>query len=341
MKRDDWRRAYEPLPASLEHRVSSTLRQIEEGKPMKKLTIRTASLVMALVLVLAGTAWALENWGVTDFLKEDYGETLSPEATGLIKSDFSDASLQAGDVTFTLREMIADAYVGMAVVECKAPEGKYLYSDMVQMTNEEWEMTEADRFAKYGDYYWLNDTHVAFGEEEMYEYAMDGVRESDNVILMQVTFPVGEKVNVADLTIDVAARHVTGDDMAAAERIGGSIIPGYTADASAYKAFTKEVNDGTIKDAVITVTPLLMHAKVTLENANEEPCTLLITDKDGAEMEFTYLASFGQSFDGTILTNACGLPETLPESVFVQAAQFDPETGDPVAMGERVEIMLK
>ncbi len=346
MKRDDWRRAYEPLPASLEYRVSSTLRQIEEGKPMKKFTIRTASLVMALILALAGTAWALEQWGITNFLSDHYGETLSPEATGLVQTEFSNPSLKVGDLTFTLREMIADAYVGMAVVECKAPEGKYIYTDLVQMTAEEWEMTEADRFKKFGDYYWLLDTNIVFDQngerlDPVSEYAMDGVREADNVIVMQCTFPVGAERDISKLIIDVAVRHVKGDDMTAGEKFEGDFIPGYKLDTSSYKTYKKAVNNGVVKDVTVTITPLMLHADVTLEKALENQHTLVITDKDGKEFDFTYLGSFGAGYGSEVITNACGIPETLPGSVFVQLAQYDNETGEPVPVGDRVEIELK
>ena len=58
MKREEWRRAYEPLPDSLAVRVERTLSQLEEERIVKKHVLRTVIIVCVLVLLLGGTALA-------------------------------------------------------------------------------------------------------------------------------------------------------------------------------------------------------------------------------------------------------------------------------------------
>lgn len=345
----DLKKAFRDTPPAFAAGVERTLDRLQNQKeeiPMKKKMSATLAVALIVTLLVAGTAFALEQFGITNFLNNWYGEKLTVEATGLIRTEFTNPTLKVGDITFTLREMMADAYVGMAVIECKAPEGKYIYTDLVQMTEEEWAMSEKDRIEKYGDYYWLLDTDVSFkaGDEKLYtiaEYAMGGDRESDNVIIMQCIFPVGSQRDVSTLDLSVAVRHVTSEDMSAGEKFEGDFIPGYQLDTSAYKTFKKTINNGTIKDVTITLTPLMLHADVTLEKASDEQHAVKITDKDGNEYEFTFLGSFGASSDAQVVTGACGIPETLPESVFVRLAQYDKETGDPIPVCDNVEIELK
>ena len=51
MKREDWQAAYEPIPAALHTRVSSTLSQLDkEEKVMKRTIIRTLALALCAAL---------------------------------------------------------------------------------------------------------------------------------------------------------------------------------------------------------------------------------------------------------------------------------------------------
>ena len=52
MKREDWQAAYEPIPAALHTRVSSTLSQLDkEEKVMKRTIIRTLALALCAALL--------------------------------------------------------------------------------------------------------------------------------------------------------------------------------------------------------------------------------------------------------------------------------------------------
>lgn len=316
-----------------------------EEKPMKKFTVRTAALILALLLALAGTAWALESWGITNFLSDRYNEKLPARAEGLIQTEFSAPSLNVGDVTFTLREMLADEYVGTAIIECKAPAGKYLFTDLVQMTAEEWQMSEKDYISKYGDYYWLLDSRVSFmqGEDRLEppsEYAVDGERESENVIVIHCTFPA-LGMNISDLSIGVSVRHVTSEDRAAGERFRGDFKPGYQIDPSAYQSFKRTIGEGLMRDVTVTITPILLHAEALLQNAPEGQYALRILDADGREYAQNFLSTFAAAYGDTAAHGACAVPQPLPESVFLQLARIDASTGDCIPVGERVEIALR
>ena len=57
MRREDWRRAYEPLPEALPARVAQTLSTLEEERIVKKHALRTAIIVCALLLPCAARRW--------------------------------------------------------------------------------------------------------------------------------------------------------------------------------------------------------------------------------------------------------------------------------------------
>ena len=64
MKREDWQAAYEPIPAALHTRVSSTLSQLDkEEKVMKRTIIRTLALALCAALLLCCTAVLLAMRG--------------------------------------------------------------------------------------------------------------------------------------------------------------------------------------------------------------------------------------------------------------------------------------
>ena len=93
MRREDWRRAYEPLPEALPARVAHTLSTLEEERIVKKHALRTAVIVCALLLALCGTALAVaRQYGIGDFLSEMYGEQIPEQAQEIV--DRPQASIQ-------------------------------------------------------------------------------------------------------------------------------------------------------------------------------------------------------------------------------------------------------
>jgi hypothetical protein len=106
MKREDWRRAYEPLPEALGNRVSLALSNLkEEAKPVRKFTLRTAALVLALLLALIGVAYALFDSKTADIFGWFYGDNKKEE---LLSGDIAsvEQSYPLGDVVYTLEDVI-------------------------------------------------------------------------------------------------------------------------------------------------------------------------------------------------------------------------------------------
>ncbi len=112
MKREDWQRAYEPLPDALAHRVSSTLSSLEkEETVMRKHTLRSAVIALAILLALTGVAYALIESKTADIFGWFYGnETKENLLSGDIAP--SGQSYTLGDVVYTLDEVIyKDGYL--------------------------------------------------------------------------------------------------------------------------------------------------------------------------------------------------------------------------------------
>ncbi len=105
MTRTDWQSAYGPVPEALGMRVASTLSHLEEERPMKKLTLRTAAIALALLVALCGVAYAAftsKNAALFGWL---YGEDWSRE---IQNGDIASPMLQTtlGDVTYTIEEAV-------------------------------------------------------------------------------------------------------------------------------------------------------------------------------------------------------------------------------------------
>lgn len=106
MKREDWQKAYEPIPGSLAHRVSSTISSLEkEETVMRKHSLRAAAIVVAILLALCGVAYALIESRTADIFGWFYGESKKEE---LLTGDIapSGQSYQLGDVVYTLDEAV-------------------------------------------------------------------------------------------------------------------------------------------------------------------------------------------------------------------------------------------
>lgn len=105
MNQEKWRRAYSPVPDALEAHVSSTLSGLEEEKKMRKLSLRTAIIAVAIVILLCGVAYALIESKTANLLGWFYGEEKKEE---LLSGDIapSGQSRTLGDVVYTLDEVV-------------------------------------------------------------------------------------------------------------------------------------------------------------------------------------------------------------------------------------------
>lgn len=105
MKREDWQKAYEPLPAALELRVAYTLSRLEEERSVRKMSLRTAIIALAIVLALGGVAYAVIASQTAEYFGWFYGEE---KKESLLAGDIapSGESTSLGDVVYTLDDVI-------------------------------------------------------------------------------------------------------------------------------------------------------------------------------------------------------------------------------------------
>lgn len=106
MKRENWGQVYEPIPPALDLRLAYTLARLEEENPRpRKLTLRTAALVLALLLALGGVAYAVLVSNVADIYGWFYGKE---KKESLLSGDraMTEQSYTLGDVVYTVDEVI-------------------------------------------------------------------------------------------------------------------------------------------------------------------------------------------------------------------------------------------
>lgn len=125
MKQQDWRRAYEPLPAALPHQVAHTLSRLEGEGPARKGSFRTAAVVLAVLLTLGSAAYGLLESKTADIFGWFYGEEKKRE---LLAGDIapSGQSYQLGYVVYTLEEAIYKDGVVYGTGTIKPAEGAKL-----------------------------------------------------------------------------------------------------------------------------------------------------------------------------------------------------------------------
>ena len=105
MTREDWQNAYEPVPAALEIRVESVLRRLPEKQTAAKRPLRTAVLVMAIVLALGGVAYAVYESITANLFGWFYGGDWKNE---MQSGDIAQGgqSYRVDDVTYTIEEFV-------------------------------------------------------------------------------------------------------------------------------------------------------------------------------------------------------------------------------------------
>lgn len=104
MKKQKWGEVYEPVPEALDIRLEHTLSHLEEA-PQRHFRVRTAMLVLALLIAISGVAYAL----ITSKTAETYGWFYGQEEKeNLLAGDIAmpNTSHTIGDVTYTLEEVI-------------------------------------------------------------------------------------------------------------------------------------------------------------------------------------------------------------------------------------------
>lgn len=109
MKRNQWNQVYEPVPQALDQRLANTFSQLREHEPearvARRLPLRTAAIVMALVVAVCGVGYALFSSQLADVFGWFYGQEKQEE---LLSGDIAitEQSYTLGDVTYTLNEVV-------------------------------------------------------------------------------------------------------------------------------------------------------------------------------------------------------------------------------------------
>lgn len=349
MKQEDWQAAYGPIPDALSSRVSSTLFHLnQEGKVMKRSILRTVCLALCAALLLFGTALALVQSDLLDAIAR-WDKPLSQQQQTLLKTDFQHSTFMAGDVQITLREMLTDGYVGAVAIEYRAPEGTYLYSDLVPMTEQEWEMSTLDYLNAYGPYYRLLDANVQFVKASetqpiSTEFMMDGQRIAPNIIREQIYFSVWEKP-VQQVQFDLGAMFISSEDESTDITYAGVIAPNYAPDTTApqnfHLTFDPATNACALASMDVTFTELVTVFSAQLQNKADAIYQMQVYDANGNQLCYTSLSSLiGESYQNSVINSYDAMSE-IPDVLSVQFYQLDPDTGTQTTVGEPITLRLK
>lgn len=347
MKREDWQAAYEPIPAALHTRVSSTLSQLDkEEKVMKRTIIRTLALALCAALLLCCTALALVNSDILKYLS-GYNAELNEDQQRLLQSDFEQKTIQLGDVQVTLKEILADGYVWAIALEYRAPEGAYLTNEMVRNVNGEWDMTRADFLKEHGAYYDLSEEACFLsqdGNAKEYNNSMqDWRRLAPNIIQEQIILST-ENRDMSRLQILPSADFITAESPETDAHYNGVFTPNYTVDRTDERKLPFTLSAGTDRPGIaqldIVFAKLCTVFSAQLENAGDAVYAIRVFDASGEELSRSILSSMigGYCTDGTVAASYDAMAET-PDALSVQLFRLAEDGSEPVV--ERITLNLK
>ena len=348
MKREDWQVAYEPIPAALHTRVSSTLSQLDkEEKVMKRTIIRTLALALCASLLLCCTALALVNSDILKYLS-GYNAELNEDQQKLLQSDFEQKTIQLGDVQVMLKEILADGYVCAIALEYRAPEGAYLTNEMVQGVDGEWDMdmTRADFLKAHGAYYDLSEATCFLSQDgnakEYTESMHDWRRLAPNIIQEQIILST-ENRDMSRLQIPLSADFITAESPETDAHYNGVFTPNYTVDRTSERKLTFTLSAGTDRPGIaqldIVFAKLCTVFSAQLENAGDAVYAIRVFDASGEELSRSILSSMiGYYTDETVAASYDAMPET-PDALSVQLFRLTEDGSEPV--GERIALNLK
>ena len=348
MKREDWQAAYEPIPAALHTRVSSTLSQLDkEEKIMKRTIIRTLALALCAALLLCCTALALVNSDILKYLS-GYNAELNEDQQKLLQSDFEQKTIQLGDVQVTLKEILADGYVCAIALEYRAPEGTYLTNEMVRNVNGEWDMTRADFLKEHGAYYDLSlSEETCFlsqdGNAKKYNNSMqDWRRLAPNIIQEQIILST-ENCDMSRLQILLSADFITAESPETDAHYNGVFTPNYTVDRTSERKLTLTLSAGTDRPGIaqldIVFAKLCTVFSAQLENAGDALYAIRVFDASGEELSHSILSSMiSYCTDGTVAVSYDAMAD-VPDALSIQLYAAGEKGLEPV--GERIALNLK
>lgn len=130
MSKSDWNNAFGNVPRSFENRVEKTVEQLrlkQSLQPMKRpARPHLAFVLVAVILLMLGTAVALSSLGVLDTLHENLRAFLQPKATELVQTAVRQTAEQPHCATFTAEQAINDGHQIYATVRVHADDGVLL-----------------------------------------------------------------------------------------------------------------------------------------------------------------------------------------------------------------------
>ena len=123
-RREDWQQAFGSPSPAFDARIRQTLNQLEEENRMKKTSIRTAILVVALILALTGVVYAATaGWNIGDYFNNRYGDNANVPQ-GFESGYDRDYAQETDGLSFRIRDAYVDGDRLNAIVEISRADGK-------------------------------------------------------------------------------------------------------------------------------------------------------------------------------------------------------------------------
>lgn len=215
MINNGWGNAFGEVPASFSEKVLLTVAQMER-KPVKKLKPKLVWVMAAVIVVLAGTALALSQFGVLATLQENLRDFLQPEASKLVQTDIVQTGEQPEHLTFTVEQAVNDGHQIYVTVRVRG-DGETMVMDSeadASWTTDWWQGThDAESYSKRA-----SDTQRTLMQTSLCAVDHEGnmlvnsapeIHYDGEDILYTLAFPAqGTDANLQLFAYDVYAEHV-------------------------------------------------------------------------------------------------------------------------------------
>lgn len=174
--KQEWelRNAFPEMPRDCRDALLRAARSVEEGKPMKKLTLRTALIAALIVIVTMTAALAVTGlMGWTDFYSEYHSFDIPQTAKELLGAT-EPKEYRVGPVTFTVNELMTDGHIALCSATARATEGDAVISQEIYDAigaNGKNGRALADKWGLSPDTCWIDAAHLL--ERPFYRVSVD------------------------------------------------------------------------------------------------------------------------------------------------------------------------
>ncbi|MBQ9264742.1 MAG: hypothetical protein IJ189_11140, partial [Clostridia bacterium] len=173
MEHQEWalRNAFPDMPEACHDALMRTACSVEEEKPMKRFTLRTALIAVLLIIATMTAALAVTDLlGWTEFYSFDIPKTAKDILSATEQKDY-----RVGPLTFTVNELLSDGHIALCSATAHTANG----SDAVISTevydwigaNGENGRAMADRLGLAPDTCWIDAAHLL--NRPFYRVSMD------------------------------------------------------------------------------------------------------------------------------------------------------------------------